>query len=265
MRPTRIILACMLIAPMAATSADALDLSAYRLVDLTHAYDESTVYWPAKPPAGFELHRLSYGMTPGGWFYSSNRFCTAEHGGTHLDAPIHFAADRLTSEQLPLTQLIAAGIVIDARDKTRNDRSYRLSRDDVLQFERRHGRIEPGTIVLLQTGWSARWPDRKAYLGDASLEDASRLDFPSYGEDAARLLVEERKVAMLGVDTASIDYGKSKDFIVHRVAADRNVGGLENLTNLGQLPPAGFTVIALPMKIAGGSGGPVRAVALVPR
>jgi len=264
MRLTLIGLAFALAAPLTA-SAEPLDLTRYRLVDLSHAYDENTVYWPAKPPSGFELHQLSYGKTPGGWFYASNSFCTAEHGGTHLDAPIHFAADRLTTEQLPLKQLIAPAVVIDVRDQTRNDPSFRLAGRDVLEFERRSGRIAPGTIVLLHTGWSKRWPDRKAYLGDASREDASNLDFPSYGEEAARLLVEERKVALLGVDTASIDYGKSKDFIVHRVAADKNVGGLENLTNLDQLPASGFTVFALPMKIAGGSGGPVRVVALVPR
>jgi kynurenine formamidase len=134
----------------------------------------------------------------------------------------------------------------------------------VLRFEERAGRIQPGTIVLLHTGWSRFWPDRAAYFGDASAEDSSRLEFPGFGEDAARLLVEERRVAMLGLDTASIDYGRSKDFVVHRIAAARNVGGLENLTGLDALPDSDFTVIALPMKIAGGSGGPVRVVALVP-
>jgi kynurenine formamidase len=102
-------------------------------------------------------------------------------------------------------------------------------------------------------------------LGDDTPGDASRLSFPSYGTDAAALLVEERAVAMLGVDTASIDYGASQDFPVHRLAAARNVGGLENLTNLVELPATGFTVLALPMKVEGGSGGPVRVVALVER
>jgi kynurenine formamidase len=248
-----------------ATTAIAFDVADYRLVDLSHSYDENTVYWPANPPEGFQLKRLAYGETPGGYFYSSNSICTAEHGGTHLDAPIHFSAAGITNEKLPLEQLIAPGVRIDIRDKTQQDRSYRLTRADVVAFEKRSGRIQSGTIVLLQTGWSEHWPDRKAYLGDASLDDASHLDFPSYGEDAARLLVEERGVAMLGIDTASIDYGKSKDFIVHRVAAARNVGGLENLMNLDQLPVSGFTIVALPMKIAGGSGGPARVVAMVPK
>jgi kynurenine formamidase len=135
----------------------------------------------------------------------------------------------------------------------------------VRSFEERHGRIESGTIVLMQSGWSRYWPDAMQYLGDDTPGDASKLEFPGFAADAARLLVDERQVAFLGVDTASLDYGKSQDFIVHRIAAAQNVGGLENLTNLAQLPPSGFVVIALPMKIEGGSGGPVRVIALVPK
>jgi kynurenine formamidase len=250
---------------LASTSAYSLDLQSYRTVDLTHAYDSQTLYWPSRPPMSFELQKLASGMTPGGWFYAANRVCTPEHGGTHLDAPLHFHEHGQTTEQLPLEKLLATGVRIDVTKQAQADRNYRLSRDDVLRFEQRAGRIQPGTIVLLHTGWSRFWPNREKYFGDASTEDASRLEFPSYGEDAARLLVEERQVALLGVDTASIDYGRSKDFIVHRIASARNVGGLENLTGLDALPETGFTVIALPMKIAGGSGGPVRVVALVPK
>jgi kynurenine formamidase len=250
---------------LAAMSAYGFELQDYRAVDLTHAYDSKTLYWPSKPPMHFEMQNLAAGMTPGGWYYAANRVCTPEHGGTHLDSPIHFNEHGQTNEQLPLEKLMAPGVRIDVTRLTQSDRNYRLSRQDVLAFEQRAGRIRPGTIVLLHTGWSRFWPDRLKYFGDASAEDASRLQFPSYGEDAARLLVEERQVAMLGVDTASIDYGRSQDFIVHRVAAARNVGGLENLTGLDELPETGFTVIALPMKVAGGSGGPVRVVALVPK
>jgi kynurenine formamidase len=133
--------------------------------------------------------------------------------------------------------------------------------EDVERHEARHGRIADGSIVLLRTGWSRHWPDALAYLGDDTPGDASRLSFPSYGEDAARFLIEERGAPVLGIDTASIDYGRSRDFPVHRLAASRQVSGLENLANLHALPASGFTVIALPMKIAGGSGGPVRVIA----
>lgn len=244
-------------------SAQTLDLSRARLVDLTHPFDEATVYWPTAPH-GFELEVLSRGRTEGGWYYSANAFCAPEHGGTHLDAPVHFAEAAQATDEIPLERLLAPAVVIDVSERASRDPDYRLSANDVRAFEARHGRIQPGTIVLLRTGWGRRWPDRKAYLGDDTPGDASRLHFPSYGESAARLLVEERGVAALGADVASIDYGQSTDFIVHRIAAAANVPGLENLANLQALPPNGAVVAALPMKIAGGSGGPLRAVAIVP-
>ena len=243
---------------------DPLDLSSYRFVDLTHAYGRNTVYWPTSP-AKFTLERLAYGKTEAGYFYAANTLCTPEHGGTHLDAPIHFAEGKRTTEQIPLEQLIAPAVVIDVTARASTDRDYRLAREDVLNFEKRYARIRPGTIVLLRTGWSRHWPNAKAYMGDDTPGDASKLSFPGFGAEAAKLLVEERRAAALGIDTASIDYGKSTDFLVHRIAAAQNVPGLENLTNLDQLPPAGATLVALPMKIDGGSGGPLRAVALVRR
>jgi kynurenine formamidase len=166
---------------------------------------------------------------------------------------------------VPLERLIAQAVVIDVADRAAADPDYRLTPEDVAGFERDHGSIAAGTIVLLRTGWSARWPDAKRYLGDDRRGDASNLHFPSYGVEAARLLVEQRRVAALGADVASIDYGRSTDFMVHRLAAAQGVPGLENLTNLDRLPPTGAVVVALPIKIAGGSGGPARVVALVPR
>jgi kynurenine formamidase len=243
--------------------AQELDLSRYTIVDLTHAFNERTVYWPTAP-ATFTLVKEAWGETPGGYFYASFSLCTPEHGGTHLDAPLHFAANARSTADIPLDQLIAPAVVLDIRSKTERDRNYRLSRGDVEAFEREHGRIARGTIVLVRTGWSRFWPDRRAYLGDDRKGAEARLSFPGIGEDAARLLVEERQVGVLGIDTASIDYGASTDFIVHRIGAARGVPNLENLTNLDRLPARGAIVIALPMKIEGGSGGPLRVAALVP-
>jgi kynurenine formamidase len=240
-----------------------VDLSSSRLVDLTFAFDDTTVYWPTSP-SGFRLDTLAWGATEGGYFYASASLATPEHGGTHLDAPIHFGEGRQTTDQIPLAKLIAPGVIIDVSESAAQNQDYRLTPDDVLRFEQAHGRIPPRTIVLLRTGWGRRWPDRKAYLGDDTPGDASALHFPSFGEEAARLLVEGRQVAALGVDAASIDYGASRDFAVHRIAAAADVPGLENLANLDELPETGFIVIALPMKIRGGTGGPLRAVAVVP-
>ncbi len=242
--------------------AIALDISDYDLVDLSHSYGSDTLYWPTSP-SRFEKTVISFGETESGGFYSAFSICTPEHGGTHLDAPLHFAADGFPTDKIPLENLIAPAVVIDVSEKAAADRNYLLSANDVRSFEDQHGRINPGAIVLLRTGWSKYWPNAESYLGDDTPGDASKLTFPSYGADAARLLVEERKVAILGVDTASIDFGRSQDFVVHRAAAARNVSGLENLTNLDSLPATGSLVLALPMKIEGGSGGPVRVVALV--
>jgi kynurenine formamidase len=238
-----------------------LNLDRARVVDLSHAFDETTLYWPTSP-SSFELKELAHGTTAGGWFYSSYSICTPEHGGTHLDAPMHFYEGGRTVDQIPLEQLVGPAVVIDVAAKAAADPDYRLTADDVREWEAAHGRIEPDSIVLLRTGWGKFWPDRKAYFGDDTSNSVAGLHFPSYGEDAARVLVEERRVAALGVDTASIDYGQSADFLVHRIAAARNVPGLENLASLDVLPPRGATVIALPMKIGKGSGGPLRAIAL---
>lgn len=246
------------------TTPPLIDTRRAEIVDLTWPFDERTLYWPTSPSA-FEHKELAYGPTPGGWFYSSYSVCTPEHGGTHLDAPIHFAAGKRTADEIPLQQLIAPAVVIDVADQAAASSDYRLTANDVRAWEARHGAIEAGTIVLLRTGWGKRWPDRKQYFGDDTPGATDNLHFPSYGEDAARLLVSERRVAAIGVDTASIDYGQSKDFIVHQIANGADVPGFENVANLDRVPARGAWVIALPMKIAKGSGGPLRIVALVPR
>lgn len=255
-------IACNAPDPVASTAA-IFDLATAQLVDLSHAFDASTIYWPTSPTA-FALDTLSLGITPGGWFYSSFSLSTPEHGGTHLDAPVHFAEGGETTDQVPIDRLVSPAVVIDISAQAAADADYRLTPEDVLAWEGEHGRIPSGAAVLLRTGWSARWPDKASYLGDDTPGDASNLHFPSFGEAAARLLVEERQVGSLGADVASIDYGASADFIVHQLAMARNVPGFENLTNLDMLPATGAWIIALPMKIGGGSGGPLRAIAALP-
>lgn len=242
----------------------ALELEDYRLVDLSHTYGESTLYWPTSPTA-FEKQTLAYGDSGDGYFYSAYTVCTPEHGGTHIDAPVHFAEDGISTAQIELNRLIAPAVVIDVTELTAVDRNYRVTAEDVIAFESIHGEIAVGSIVLVRTDWSRHWPDAMAYLGDDTPGDASHLQFPGFGAAAVRLLTEKRKVAMIGIDTASIDYGKSQDFIAHRIGAAQGVSNLENLTNLSELPAVGSLVMALPMKIEGGSGGPARVVALVPR
>ena len=233
------------------------------MVDLTHAYGGDTLYWPTDT-TGFRLETLAEGQTPGGYFYAARKFATAEHGGTHLDAPFHFAKGGATAESIPLERLILPGIVIDVTAAAAADPDYLVTPADITGWEENHGRVPEGSAVLIRTGWAARWPDALAYLGDDTPGETGDLHFPGIGEAAARLLVEERAVGLLGIDTASVDYGQSTDFIVHQIGAAADVPNLENVADLSALPPLGFLLAALPMKIEGGTGAPVRIVALIP-
>lgn len=234
------------------------------LVDLTHAFDAHTLVWPTSEP--FRLEKVFDGTTPGGWHYASNTIRTTEHGGTHLDAPIHFAAGRQTADQVPLTRLVGPAVVVDVTDAASRDADYLVTVEDLTRWESQHGAIERGARVLLRTGWSSRWPDATRYLGTATRGDAgvAQLHFPGLHPEAARFLVERRAIGAVGIDTASIDRGQSTTFEAHRILAAADVPGFENLTHLDRLPPRGAVLIALPMKVGGGSGGPLRAVAVVP-
>jgi kynurenine formamidase len=233
------------------------------LVDLSYAYDEETVYWPTAS-SRFRKETLFYGKTEGGYFYSAFEVATPEHGGTHIDAPIHFAEGQDTTDEIPLERLIGPGVVVDMTSAAANDSDALLTVAQIEAFERQHGAIAGGTIVLVRSGWAKYWPDPKRYLGDDTPGDASNLHFPGISEAAARALVA-RRVAAVGIDTASIDHGPSIEFIAHRILMQAGIPGFENVANLDEVPTRGAEIIALPMKIAGGSGGPLRIVAVVPR
>ena len=235
-----------------------------RWIDLTHSFSESTIYWPTDTE-GFQLEELASGPTEGGWFYASYRFASAEHGGTHLDAPFHFAEGRRTNDEISLSDLIGPAVVIDVTAAVTPD--YLVSVDDLTVWEEVNGAIPDRAILLIRTGWSDRWDDRRAYLGtDLSGEAAvAALHFPGISAAAAEWLVENRSIVAVGIDTPSIDRGQSSDFRAHVIFYAENIAGFENVTNLAALPATGSYVVALPMKIQGGSGGPLRIVAFVPQ
>jgi len=242
----------------------AWDFAKGNWIDLSHAYDENTLYWPTAP--GFSKTTDFEGHTDGGWYYSAYSISTAEHGGTHLDAPIHFAEGMQTSDELSLDRLIAPAVVIDVSAQAAKDRDYLITREDIQSWEKAHGGIPAGSIVLFRTGFASRWPDAASYLGTAErgAEAVAKLHFPGLAADAAEYLIEATDIAAVGIDTASIDRGQSSDFIAHRILFKQGIPAFENVADMSALPATGALIIALPMKIAGGSGGDRCIVAFVP-
>ena len=234
------------------------------LVDLSHAYDKTTIFWPTAEP--FTLEVVSAGMTPGGYYYAANNFSTSEHGGTHLDSPVHFAEGKSTVDRIPLDRLVGPAVVIDVTAQSDANADYLVTTEDLQRAEKEDGPIPANAILLLRTGFSRRWPDAATYLGTAERGEAgvAKLHFPGLHPGAARWIVANRPIRAIGIDTASIDYGQSSTYESHRTLFANDVPAFENLTSLERLPKRGAMVVALPMKIGGGSGAPLRAVAIVP-
>lgn len=232
-------------------------------IDLSHDFSDETIYWVTAEP--FKRTTVAEGNTPGGYYYSAYNFSGAEHGGTHIDAPIHFAEGKKTVDQIGLDQLVGDGVKIDVSPKS-SDRDYRITTDDIKNWEAANGKIPEWSIVLFQTGFGSKWPDKKSYLGtDQKGADAVKdLHFPGLHPDAAKWLVENRKIKAVGIDTASIDFGQSTSFDSHVTLMTNNIPAFENVADLAQIPVKGFHVVALPMKIKGGSGAPLRIAAFVP-
>lgn len=235
-----------------------------KIIDLTHSFDSTTNYWPTADT--FKLEKDFEGMTDKGYFYAANKFSTAEHGGTHIDSPIHFAKDRRTVDQIPLEQLIGQAIIIDVTKKCESNSDYQITTEDFTNWEKANGEIPKDVIVLLRTGFGKFWSDRKKYMGtdERGADAVAKLHFPGLHPDAAKWLVANRQIKAIGLDTPSIDYGQSTLFESHRILFDKNIPAFENVANLDQLPLKNFYVIALPMKINGGSGAPLRIIALIP-
>lgn len=231
-----------------------------RWIDLTHSLGPDTIFWPTAEPYVHE--KVFAGMTERGYYYSTYNLALSEHGGTHLDAPVHFAEGRQGADEVPLERLIGPAAVIDVTAAAENP-DYQVTRDDVLAWEEANGPLPEGAIVLVRTGFAKRWPDAASYLGTTLKGDAgvAALHFPGVSEEAARLLAEERNIAAVGIDTASIDYGQSQDYIAHQVILGRNIPVFENVADLSALPATGATVVALPTKVKDGSGAPLRIVA----
>ena len=227
-----------------------------RVLDLSYAINDKLVPWPGDDK--FFEAKVNASVEKNGYFTRS--FWMLEHYGTHLDAPAHFPPGKTTVDQIPAKQLFGPAVVIDVRAESGKDVDYQLSPARVQEWEKRHGRIPEGAIVLLRTGWSSRWPDARKYRN----QDAQgKMHFPGFSAEAAKLLIE-RKISGLGCDTMSVDYGASSDYAVHHLALGAGLYHLENLADLSELAETGAFLVVAPIKLEGGSGGPVRVFALLP-
>lgn len=245
-------------------SSQAADKSA-RILEMTYPYDSQTIYWPTAKP--FKLEKAASGMTKGGWWYASNNYGASEHGGTHVDAPLHFAKDGRTIEKIPLEEWIGPAVKIDVTAQCDKNRDYLLTIQDIEKWEKDNGRIPDRAWVLMETGIDSRYyPDRKKVLGTEKTGSQAipLLSFPGFSPEAAEFLVKERNIIGIGLDTPSIDYGKSPDFKVHRIICEADKLGLENIANLDKLPVNGAILYVIPMLIRGGTGAPARVFAVLP-
>ncbi|VVM07756.1 cyclase family protein [Methylacidimicrobium tartarophylax] len=238
-------------------------MSAQRVLDLTHSFEERTIYWPTE--TGFHYWYEHHGPVAGEErFYAAGTFYAPEHGGTHMDAPLHFSEGGASADRVPLEQCMGPACVIDLRRRAESDADAALSVADLERHERQWGLLPDGAIVVAYSGWGRFWPEKKQYLGTDRWADVENLHFPGYSPEAVSFLLRERKVAALAIDTASLDPGGSRDFPVHRLWLGAGRPGFENLANVEALPPRGATIYGIPMKIAGGTGAPARVFASLP-
>ncbi len=227
-----------------------------KVVDLTYPLSEKNVKWPGDTRT-FEATTNATVKKDG---YFTRSIWLLEHFGTHMDAPAHFPPGKATVDKIPAEKLIGPAVVIDVARDAAKAPDYLLSAERVEKWEKDHGRIPAGAIVLLRTGWARHWRNAEKYRGT---DKQNVSHWPGFSVEAVKLLIQ-RKVGGLGIDTLSVDYGASKDFAVHKLSHGAGLYHLENLADMSALPESGAFLVVAPIKLEGGSGGPCRVFAILP-
>lgn len=229
-----------------------------KVIDLTHSLSSRSPYWPGANASPFKYDTLF--AQPSG-APGMGRFTTPEHFGTHLDAPIHSADHQPSVDQLEAKELFGPAVVINVESKCTADADYQLSVQDILDWEKAYGDMPSRSIVIMFTGWSRKWDDYKAYKNQ---EPGGKMHFPGFSSDAAKFLVTQRSILGIGIDDFSVDAGEAQGFSVHGIVNGAGKFHLENVASVQDLPPTGAYLMVAPIKIEGGSGGPVRIFAMIP-
>ncbi|MCP4603542.1 MAG: cyclase family protein [Proteobacteria bacterium] len=258
-----VFVSCKTASPSASTTP--AGLSADAVLDMTYPFGDSSIYWPTGKE--FEAKPMFWGKTEGGWWYASNNYSANEHGGTHVDAPIHFYEQGKTIDEIALTSWFGPAVKIDVTKACEDNRNYRLTVADIQKFENTHGPIPKGAWVIMYSGIGTRhYPDRTKVLGTdkRGTEAVALLSFPGFSKESAEYLLKHRNITGVAIDTPSIDYGKSTDFPVHQILFGAGKLAIENIANLDKLPNTGATLYAVPMLIERGTGAPARIFAVLP-
>ncbi len=231
--------------------------SALTVIDLTHTLNDRSPNWEGTDHSPYQAKELGNLERDG---YYSRIFTTQEHYGTHLDAPAHFAGGAWTVEQIPAERLVRPLVVLNVRAKAMHDPDYEVSVQDVADWERQHGEIPDGAVVMAYTGWEDYWGSQARYRNEQS---DGLTHYPGFALQTAEFLVKTRHVVGLGIDTMSVDKGITTTYPVHQFTSRAGVYHLENVAGLDRVPPSGTTVVVAPVKLEAGSGAPVRLLALV--
>ncbi len=241
--------------PVGSAQAATVRRTTFRnVVDLTHVLGTQFPLFPGAAP-----FRIEQAVSHDKDGYYGSILTYWEHSGTHMDAPVHFAPNGLFVDQLRIENLVVPAVVINITEKVRRDPDAVVTPDDIRAWERRYGRIPDNAAVLMASGWGARAGSVEAFR---NTDSSGVMHFPGFGKEAIDFLLTERRIAGIGVDTLSLDYGPSTTFAVHYTLLPTNRWGLENLANLEAIPPAGATLFVGAPKIAAGSGGPTRVMAV---
>ncbi len=241
--------------PVGSAQAATVRRTTFRnVLDLTHVLGTQFPLFPGAAP-----FRIQPAVSHDKDGYYGSILTYWEHSGTHMDAPVHFAPNGLFVDQLPVENLVVPAVVINITDKVRRDPDAVVTPDDIRAWERRYGRIPDNAAVLMASGWGARAGSVEAFR---NTDSSGVMHFPGFGKEAIDFLLTERRISGIGVDTLSLDHGPSTTFAVHYTLLPTNRWGLENLANLEAIPPSGATLFVGAPKIAAGSGGPTRVMAV---
>ena len=227
------------------------------VVDLTHTISQRDPNWEGSTRSPYEAKQLTTIEHDG---YFTRSITLPEHFATHVDAPAHFMHGAWTVDEIPVDRLIAPLVIVDVQKNVAKGPDYQVGVDDLAAWEQANGPVPAGAVVLARTGWATRWYNARDYR---NADTKGVMHFPGFSLDAVKFLVDARQVVGVGIDTLSVDPGRSQDFPVHHFTAAHQVYHLENVSNLDQVPEAGATAVIAPAKLEGGSGGPVRVLALL--